>query len=440
MKNCPQCSSVYPEDYVFCLNDGTILKDADDEQETVVSPKVNFGQTTALAPDMLTTCGMCDWSNRASSKFCKKCGAALSTPNVSAENQPPRNPPFNFPIIENQPFAAGNQPVNSFQSNENSASAFGETVAFQSPKFGLPTSGNQATFHSPAAKNKSAFGTFLIGGGLLGIVLIGGIVWYASQPHPAEAKLDRAITDKQLFAPAGDNAFELYQKLKKDGADAKVLKKYEDRLFPILAEKPEEILKTTVEPGITEKRLEEWQDAARMLEWASEMRPADNRAAAKAAYFKGRVNYLTEQKDAAIADWKRAADFDKKWAVPLNGIGLIYNERKDYEAARTWLRQAIEREPSWAIPYNNLGSSYFLQDRFAEAAPFYQKAVELAPRWARPHAWLASIAMKNYDCSTAVSEFERVLAPDALGASEMNLDSIRKQYEKAQRCNDNYGY
>jgi len=439
MKNCPQCSSVYPEDYVFCLNDGAMLKVGDDEQETVVSPKVNFGQTAALAPDMLTTCGVCGWSNRAVSKFCKKCGAALSTPNVSAGNPSLPNPPFSFPNVASQPVAPGNQPVNSFQSDETPASGFGETVAFQSPKFGLPSSGNQEIFRQSAAKNKSAFGKFLTGGILLGIVLIGGVFWYASQPHPAEAKLDRTITDKQLFAPAGDNAFELYQKLKKDGADQKILKKYEDRLFPILTEKPEEILKTAIEPGITEKRLEEWQDAARMLEWASEMRPAERQTAAKAAYFKGRVNYLTEQKDAAIADWKRAADFDKKWAAPPNGIGLIYNERKDYEAARTWLRQAIEREPNWAIPYNNLGSSYFLQDRFSEAAPFYQKAVELAPRWARPHAWLASIAMKNYDCATAVAEFERVLAPDAVGAGEMNLDGIRKQYEKAQSCN-NYGY
>jgi tetratricopeptide (TPR) repeat protein len=208
-----------------------------------------------------------------------------------------------------------------------------------------------------------------------------------------------------------------------------------------LIEKPGEILKTVVEPGTTEKRLEEWQDAAKLLEWASEMRPADNQVAAKAAYCKGRVNYLTEQKDAAVENWKKAADLDKKWALPLNGIGLIYNERKDYEGARKWLLQAIEREPNWAIPYNNLGSSYFFQKRFSEAAPYYQKALAISPRWARPHAWLASIAMENYDYQTAVEEFEKVLAPDAVGASELNLESIRKQLEKARSmASYNYGY
>lgn len=396
------------------------------EQETLMRPKINSGQTAALAPDMLVVCSSCSLANRANSKFCKKCGATLSVPTDSAENPSP-NPPFSFPKFEIQPLQSGNP----------SSPAFGETVALQTPTFTPPNTSSNL----PTIKNGNfATNKFLIIGVLLGIALVGGIVWFMNQPHPTEAKLDKSITNNQLFTPVGENAYEFYHQLKKDGVDTKILSKYEDRILPLLTEKPQEILKTVVEPGVTEKRLEEWQDAAKMSEWASEIRPQDNKIAAKAAYFKGRVNYLTDQKDAAIESWKKAADLDKTWALPLNGIGLIFNERKDYESARTWLMQATEREPNWAIPYNNLGSSYFFQNRFSEAAPYYQKAVENAPRWARPHAWLASIAMKNYDCSTAVSEFEKVLAPDALGASEMNMVSIRKQYAKAQNCNYNYDY
>ncbi|MEJ7860915.1 MAG: tetratricopeptide repeat protein [Pyrinomonadaceae bacterium] len=128
----------------------------------------------------------------------------------------------------------------------------------------------------------------------------------------------------------------------------------------------------------------------------------------------------------------------KKWAIPLNGIGLIYNEQKSYEEARKWLTQAVERESNWAIPYNNLGSSYFFQNRFDEAEAYYLKAVELEPRWARPHAWLGSIAMKRYDCNGAVPYFEKVLAPDAVRAAEMNLESIRRQMEKAKSCSYDY--
>lgn len=424
MKICPQCHNHFPKDYVFCLNDGTLLDE--DEQETLISDTLNRQPTTALAPEMLTVCAACHLANRANSKFCKKCGALLvSAPAVFQTGNL-------SPVSE--AFAPHNTPADT-----SSPPDFGATVAVQIPTFAALTITGEAPFKTRQTKKKFPVKQISAAAVIIAAVAAGIVLWYVNQPHPAEAELDRAITNNQLIAPDGDNADEYYHQLKKDGADAKILRRYEDRLLPLLTTKPDEVLKTVVEPGVSEKRPDEWQSAVKMLDWAVEMRPADAPTAAKAAYCRGRVNYLNEQKEAAIADWKRAADLDKKWALPLNGIGLIYNERKDYDTARTWLRQATEREPNWAIPYNNLGTSYYYQNRFAEAAPFYQKAVEIAPHWARPHAWLASVAMKNFDCASAVGEFEMVFAPDAVGASEMNLDSIRKQYEKAKSCSYDYG-
>ena len=100
MNICPQCQSVYPEDYIFCLNDGTTLKDDENEQETLVQPKVGLGQTVALSPDMLIVCPGCQLANRESSKFCKKCGAALASPNILSENTP-----FVFPSMPMNPSA-----------------------------------------------------------------------------------------------------------------------------------------------------------------------------------------------------------------------------------------------------------------------------------------------------------------------------------------------
>ena len=433
MNICPQCQSVYPEDYIFCLNDGTTLKDDENEQETLVPPKVGLGQTVALSPDMLIVCPGCQLANRETSKFCKKCGAALASPNILSENTP-----FVFPSMPMNPSAPEIKQVEPF-SNLNPQSPFSETVAFQTPKFMPAGVGNQTNQFQPATSQSDFQNKFLLAGILVGIIFVGAIVWFVYQPHPLEAKLNRAISNNQLLTPSGDSAFEFYHQLKKDGVDGKILGKYEDRVFPLLTAKPQDILKSVTEPGFTEKRVEEWQDAAKMLEWASEIHPTDMTVAAKSAYCKGRVNYLTDKKVAAIEDWKRAADLDKKWALPLNGIGLIYNEQKNYETAKEWLRKAIEREPDWAIPYNNLGTAFYLQDRLAGAAPYYQKAVQLEPRWARPHAWLGSIATKNYEYQTAVDEFEKVLAPDAIGAGEMNLESIRKQLEKA-KANTYSGY
>jgi hypothetical protein len=39
--------------------------------------------------------------------------------------------------------------------------------------------------------------------------------------------------------------------------------------------------------------------------------------------------------------------------MPLNGIGLIHTERKNYPTARSFFLAAIRREPQLALPYNN---------------------------------------------------------------------------------------
>ncbi|MBK8813701.1 MAG: tetratricopeptide repeat protein [Acidobacteria bacterium] len=428
MRTCPQCNSVFPEDYLFCLNDGTMLAENDAEQETVVQAR--FAQpTSALSPDMIAECVSCGLANRGNSKFCKKCGTALG---VSASSQEPL-PPFSFPKMEIHPLSSGGQPIaaKDFASQSHPPPS-GETVAVASPTFVPPIFNGPGGSQSGAGSRKSQTNLLAVIGVMLAAVLGGGAYWYLTLPHPAESKLDKAITGNKILEPAGENAYEFYKQLKQQGADPKVLAKFEDRLYPILTDRPKELLKTVLEPGITEKRVEEWQDAVKMLEWAVDMRPSENQVAAKAAYCKGRVHYLLEQKDQAIEQWKKSADLDKKWALPLNGIGLIFNERRDYDTARTWLRQAVERDPKWPIPYNNIGTSYYYQKSYPDALAHYRKAVELAPKWARPHAWLGSIALENYEYQTAVSEFEQVLAPDAVGAAEMNLEKIRKQLEEAR--------
>jgi tetratricopeptide (TPR) repeat protein len=395
------------------MNDGIMLKDDENEQETVVQKKVVFSEkTSALSPAVSSENNVSATGNSAPLKF-------QPVGDLSNQREIKQVEPFTFPHLKNQ------------------QQTFNETAAFQPPKFTPPNASGQNGASAKSNKN-----LLLITGVLFGAIIVAGIVWFTSMPNPLESKLDKAISNNKLFEPAGENAYELYHQLKKEGADAKILKKFEDRLFPMLTEKTPEILKTVTEPGVPDKDLGEWQNAAKMLEWASEIQPQDSQIAAKAAYCKGRVNYLTENKQAAIEDWKKAADLDKKWALPLNGIGLIYNELKNYETARTFLQKAIDREPVWAFPYNNFGTSYYNQKRFAEALPYYQKAAEISPRWARTHAWLASVAKETGDYTACVAELEKVFAPDAIGASDLKLDEIRRKKQECENLSaySYYGY
>ncbi|MDQ3799010.1 MAG: tetratricopeptide repeat protein [Acidobacteriota bacterium] len=456
MKTCPRCQSDFADDYVFCMNDGTPLIESESEEQTLVSAKnVSFPATTALSPDMLNICPQCSLQNRKQSKFCKKCGAVLPSSLSSSEREASHGllSTVNSNHAESHaPFVSQNRVSPLFtaapppSAGHQTANASAETIVFQVPKI-TPHSGiagqsdiyRQQQQQQTTGKKSDYLRNWLIGIGSLILLAAAGLgIWYWTQPNPLELKLDAAIKNKQIIAPAGANAFDFYHQLKIEGASSAALKKYEDRVFPFLTEKIDDVLKTVSEPGYTEGRIETWQEEVKKLEWASKIQPDDKNLAAKLAYCKGRVAYLTDNKNAALEEWKRAADLDAKWALPLNAVGLIYNEKKDYETARKWFDKAIEIEPRWAIPYNNYGTSFYYQNRFDEAESYYRKAIEFSPRWARPRAWLASIAERRYDYQTAVAEYEQVFAANAVGTEGMDMESIRRKYEKAKT--NSYSY
>jgi len=275
--------------------------------------------------------------------------------------------------------------------------------------------------------------------GSVALVLVTGVVIYKLSGSSVESKLDEAIAKSNLLTPPGANAYELYHQLKLEGASVSTLKKFDDKLLPMLTSRPQQLLAEFNKVGSKEPSSSEWEEAAKLLTWASEMRPDDTSLAARAAYCTGRVAYLANRKDDAMEAWKRASDQDRAWALPANGVGLLYNERKDYSTARGYLLEATRRDPSWAVPYNNLGTSYFYDKDYDQAEYYYGQAVERNSQWARPHSWLGAIAMQKKDYSRAVQEFQSVLDSNAIGTENIDLGKISQQLERARQMSGQAG-
>jgi tetratricopeptide (TPR) repeat protein len=280
--------------------------------------------------------------------------------------------------------------------------------------------------------------TYLKGGIVVALivvaVLIVGVAITLSGLNSVERRLDNAIAKGSLLAPPGESAYDLYHQLKRDGASATTLARYEAKLLPLLTTHPRQMLADITDPERnSEPSSTQWDEAAKLLAWANEIRPQDTSLAARAAYCTGRVSYLNKNKDDALRDWKRASDLDRTWALPENHIGLVYNERHEYGAARSFLTEAIRREPQWAVPYNNLGTSFYFEKNYGQAESYYEQARDRAPRWARPHAWLGDLATRRGDYSRAIQEFETVLNLASAENSSIKLDEIRKKLEEVRQ-------
>jgi tetratricopeptide (TPR) repeat protein len=254
-----------------------------------------------------------------------------------------------------------------------------------------------------------------------------------------ESKLERAIVNRQLLSPSGESAYDYYHQLKREGASRSTLSKFDDRLLPLLTSSPQEMIASVAKPDGRDATLAEWEEASKLLEWATEINPNDNSLAARADYCKGRVAYLNKRMDEALNLWKSAAERNRSWGLPLSDSGYIYLKTyKKFPAAVDLFREAISREKDWAVPYIYAGDSYYLQQFYRDAQPFYEEAARLAPQWARPHAALGNLAklrgnqywsQSNYDLAreeyqTAERELEQALELASKSGGNFNRRGI----------------
>jgi tetratricopeptide (TPR) repeat protein/predicted amidophosphoribosyltransferase len=460
MSYCPKCKRDIPGKNSFCeVCGGKLMAKSDFEPGDVHCPSCGaqvksgwrfcevcaYDLQPALAASQASaspspSCPHCGNRSRDGMTFCERCGKPLhaqevsqTTKGISSGVREARVPPAQPSIVTTQPGSTDiplvsreiETGIECRKCGAHIRSGLKFCEACRTPVSGLveePSSARRRRHLIIAAIAVAVLITLIAGG---------AIYWYVS--GATERKLEDAIAKGNLLKPPGENAYELYHQLKRAGTSAKTLARFEERLLPMLTSRPQQLLADFAVPGNKEPPFTEWEEAQKLLAWAMEMKPNDSSLAAKSNYCTGRIAYLSNRKDEALQSWKRASDQDTSWALATNGVGLIYNELKDYATARQFLLEAIRREPGWAVPYNNAGTSFFYERDYSQAENYYRQAVERAQSWGRPHFWLGDIAMHNQTYSLAVQEYEAGLNLTQPGATNLDLDKIREKLDQARQ-------
>lgn len=370
----------------------------------------------------LIACPNCGTAGNSTEQFCGRCGMAFGASGASDSTSV--NSTVDLSAPENA-LSAGSAPPETFGGGvENVAASSIDPTSWT-------TSPAPARIPSPLS---TAVKVLLTGIGLvLLLVVVIAVSLNTVGSNSVEKQLDNAITRGNLFAPPAQNAHDLYNQLKANGANEDTLRKYRDRLVPLLTNTPYQLIANLPTIGGEEPTADRWDEAARNLDWAVELKPGDKKLAARAAYCQGRAAFVQKQTENALESWNRATTLDGSWALPVNGMGLIYQGRKDYRTSRSYFLRATNLDPNWAHPYENLGNNYFYEKDYSTAREYYQKALERAPDWAKPHWHLGQVAMQFNDYATAVSEFEAALSPSARGLKGNEAQLIQRELDRAQQ-------
>jgi len=87
----------------------------------------------------------------------------------------------------------------------------------------------------------------------------------------------------------------------------------------------------------------------------------------------------------ADREYRRAAELDEGWSRPLLNLGNVAARQADWRTAISYYRQALSRHADDAEAMNNLAWALAQDGRAAEALPWAEQAVAFAEH--DPHCW-----------------------------------------------------
>ena len=141
-------------------------------------------------------------------------------------------------------------------------------------------------------------------------------------------------------------------------------------------------------------------EAAQWARNALKVNPANYRA----WYQLGAIEAKTD-KDAAIADYKKALSIQGSFAPLRRDLGLLYFQQQNYAEAAEHLAKAAELGVNDAPLYNFLGIAYGHTNRLAKAVESYEKAIRVDPKLAEAHLNLGFAYQKLGQSRAAQKEY-----------------------------------
>ena len=117
--------------------------------------------------------------------------------------------------------------------------------------------------------------------------------------------------------------------------------------------------------------------------------------------------------DQAAEAYQTAANKDANYAKPRINLGVLADERGDYEKALEYLLAALRLEPQSSVVWNNLGKTYLHLEDETNSIAFFEKAVGAEPQNADFRMNLALALTEAGENAQAEEAYRAVIALDS---------------------------
>lgn len=189
-------------------------------------------------------------------------------------------------------------------------------------------------------------------------------------PSPLVFDFEAALKDGRLIEPRGANAWDIYQQMAQQPANAADVARFKPQLADALIRAGRAIVVGDLRGDNITDRVEEFRRAGQMLTRARTLAGANQEIDVLEKLSAAQALIALQFYDEA----ERALSQLPRSAATENSLGLVYTGKLDYWKAERALKSAIELDAAAAMPHYNLGLLYRLQKNEAALAEFESAA------------------------------------------------------------------
>jgi len=203
------------------------------------------------------------------------------------------------------------------------------------------------------------------------------------------ASFQRALRENRLLAPAGNNAWDLYQRFSQLPMPQSQKEALQDDLVIALATAGDRVL-DSYRRGDQVIKLDaaRYEEGAQLYARAVQLDPQDATLPPKARFMAGRALVENRRFAEGISVLREAIALDPNAAYSYNALGIAYMEQQQWNEAIESFRAALARAEKWIYPRFNLGYVYIKLQRYREAEQEYKRGIELGTELGRKYAYL----------------------------------------------------
>jgi tetratricopeptide (TPR) repeat protein len=193
-----------------------------------------------------------------------------------------------------------------------------------------------------------------------------------------QAAFRDALQQGRLIEPAGNSAWDLYQRYNRLTIPQAEKESLKDDLVIALAAEGEKVMWAYRRgDAIVPIDAAKYEQGAQLFTRASEIAPRDAALRLKAKFLSGRALVERRRYNEGIASLREASMLDPDAAYPYNALGIAYLDQQRWNDAVTNFKAASERAEKWIYPHYNLARVHTAQKHYRDAEDELKKATRI---------------------------------------------------------------